>query len=122
MANKREFKKYVEAIGASACNSMMATYYNVEGVDKSKIENAIAQVLGAVGTARSHANVKFDKGMKAFDNAESYYKAKADFFKKLFVKINEDFSKDFDAALKAFNAAIPQDVKELYKKAVSSEN
>lgn len=122
MANKREFKKYVEAIGASACNAMMATYYNVDGADKDAIEKAIAMVLGAVGTARSHANVKFDKGMKAFDDAAAYAKAKEQFFKKLFDKINTDFSNGLDAALKTFNAAIPQNVKDQYKMAVAGNN
>lgn len=121
MANKREFKKYVEAIGASACNAMMATYYNVEGADKDEIEKAIAQVLGAVGTARAHANVRFDKSVKAFGSKEEYAKAKEDFFKKVFVKINDDFSKELDASLKTFNAAIPQSVKDQYKNAVATE-
>lgn len=122
MANKREFKKYVEAIGASACEAMMETYYNVEGADKAAIEKAMGQVLGAVGAARAHANVFFDKGHKAFENPAEYSKAKAEFFKKLFVKINDDFAKELDAALKVFNAAIPANVKEDYKKAVAAEN
>lgn len=122
MANKREFKKYVEAVGASACNAMMATYYNVEGADKEAIEKAIAQVLGAIGAARSHANVKFDKGMKAFPDATAYTKAKEEFFRKVFVKISDDFSKELDDALKTFNAAIPQEVKDQYKKAVAADN
>lgn len=122
MANKREFKKYVEAVGVSACNAMMATYYNVEGADKEAIEKAMAQVLGAIGAARSHANVKFDKGMKAFPDATAYAKAKKEFFRKVFVKISDDFSKELDAALKTFNAAIPQEVKDQYKKAVAADN
>lgn len=119
MANKREFKKYVEAIGASACEAMMATYYNVEGADKNEIAKAIEKVLGAVGTARSNANVTFDKGVKAFPSLSDYSKAKKDFNKKLFVKISDDFTKELDEALKQFNAAIPASVKEAQKKAVN---
>ena len=89
MANKREFKKYVEAIGASACDAMMATY--------------------------------FDKGVKAFDSLEDYCKAKKEFYSKMFVKINDDFAKEIDEALKVFNGAIPQAVKDSYKKAVTAE-
>ena len=119
MANKREFKKYVEAIGASACEAMMSTYYNVEGADKEAIIKAIEQVLGAVGADRSNANVTFDKGVKAFENLKEYSKAKKEFDKKLFVKISDDFTTQLDAALKIFNAAIPQNVKDEYKKAVA---
>lgn len=121
MANKREFKKYVEAVGASACDAMMATYYNVEGADKEAIEKAIVKVLGAVGEAKVNSNVAFDKGVKAFENQSDYSKAKGEFFNKLFDKINGDFAKNIDDALKIFNATIPQAVKDEYKKAVSAE-
>lgn len=117
MGNKREFKKSAEAIGASVCESMMTTYYNTDGVDKAAIEQAIAKVLGAVGAARSNANITFDKGVKAFDNLEAYSKAKTEFYKKLFVKISDDFNKELDEALKQYNAAIPAEVKASQKAA-----
>ena len=119
MANKREFKKYVEAIGASACEAMMSTYYNVDGVDRNAIAKAIEQVLGAVGAAQSNANVTFDKGVKAFVDIKEYSAEKKGFYKKLFVKINDDFSKEVEAALKIFNAAIHQAVKEQNKKEIA---
>lgn len=119
MANKREFKKYAEAVGASACESMMETYYNVKGVDKELVEKAITQVLGAVGAAQSHANVFFDKGHKAFESAEAYSKAKKAFFVKLFDKINADFNAELDAAIKTFNSAIPAEVKAEQKEAAA---
>lgn len=119
MANKREFKKYVEAVGASACEAMMSTYYNVVGVDKKAVSEAINDVMTAVVTARAKSNVFFDKGHKAFESAEAYTKAKQEFFKKLFTRINDDFAADLDAALKKFNAAIPQSVKEDNKKAAA---
>lgn len=120
MANKREFKKYVEAVGASACDAMMATFYNVDGADKDAILKSLKMVLGAVGSARSNANVTFDKGVKAFDSPKEYGKAKKEFYSKMFVKINDDFSKDIDEALKVFNGAIPQAVKDSYKEAVAA--
>jgi hypothetical protein len=121
MANKREFKKYADAVGASACEAMMTTYYTVEGADKKAISDAIEQVLCAVAAARSNADITFDKGVKAFDSLADYSKAKKDFYKKLFVKVNDDFAKDLDKAIKAFNAAIPAQAKEENKKAVAAE-
>lgn len=115
MANKREFKKYVEAIGSSTCEAMMETYYNVKGVDKEAIEKAIEKVLGAIGAAQSNSNIYFDKGVKAFANPKEYSYEKKIFFKKLFDKISVDFNKEIDEALKIFNAAIPQEVKEQQK-------
>jgi len=120
MSNKREFKKYVEAVGASACETMMSAYYNVESVDKAEVEKAMGMVLGAVGVARANSNVSFDKGPKAFENHAEYAKAKQAFFKKLFAKISEDFMAEFEAALKIFNAAVPQVAKDVNKR-VSAE-
>lgn len=115
MANKREFKKYADAVGASVCEEMMEAYYNVKDADKAAIEQAIAKVLGATAAAKSNANVFFDKGHKAFENLKEYSKAKEAFFTQLFAKINDDFSKEIEAAVKQFNAAIPQNVKEEQK-------
>lgn len=115
MANKREFKKYAEATGASVCEAMMLAYYNQQGIDKSAVEKAIAKVLGATAAAKSNANVTFDKGHKAFADLKEYSKAKEIFFAKLFEKINQDFNKEIDEAVKIFNAAIPQSVKDEQK-------
>ncbi len=115
MANKREFKKYVEAVGASACDGMMDVYYTVSSAEKEAIAKAIEKVLGATAAARANANVFFDKGAKAFPTRKEYGKAKKEFFSKLFEKINSDFTKELDDALKVFNAAIPQNVKDQNK-------
>lgn len=115
--NKQEFKKAVEAIGASICNEMMTVYYNEEGVDQDKISQAVAKVLGATGAAKSNANIFFDKGHKAFADEKEYKKAKSDFFKKLFKRIHEDFNAEISAALKLFNDAVPAAVKEANKQA-----
>lgn len=119
MANKREFKKYVEAIGASICDEMMIAYYNVEGIDREKVQSALGKVLGAVGMATSNANVFFDKSAKAFENPKEYGAAKREFFKKLFHKVATDFSATVDEALKEFNAAIPAAEKERLKAAAN---
>ena len=66
MANKREFKKYVDAIGASVIDEMIAAYYNVEKADKDKIAEAMQKVLCAIGRAKNNSNVTFDRGEKAF--------------------------------------------------------
>lgn len=119
MANKREFKKGVDAIGTSVCDEMMAAYYNIEGVDRKAVSDALEKVLVAIGNAKDNANVFFDKGPKAFEDRKAYAKAKAAFFKSLFVKINKDFANELDAALKQFNAAIPASIKAENKAAVA---
>ncbi len=119
MGNKRDFKKTIDAIGANVCNDMMVVYYNVDGVDKEAISNAIGKVLGAVGAAKSHANVFFDKGHRAFNDMKAYSQAKREFFRTLFKKINKDFTDEVNAALKEFNEAIPEDKRKATEQALA---
>lgn len=119
MANKRDFKKSVEAVGAALCDEMMVAYYNVEGVDRGAIETAIAKVLGAVASARANANMHFDRGAKAFENPGAYTTAKREYFTALFERITKDYNAAVDEALKLFNGAIPASVKEDNKNSVN---
>lgn len=119
MANKRDFKKYVECLGATVCENMMTSYYNVEGIDHEAVEQAIGKVLGASGAAKSHANIFFDKGEKAFADKKEYLTEKKRFFKALFQKIASDFEAEMGAALKQYNAAIPESVRKQQKEAVA---
>ena len=115
MANKREFKKYVDALGVSLIDEMVVVYHNVKGADKDQISKAIEIVLVGVAKAKNNANVFFDRGVKSFESHEAYSKAKAAFFKTLFEKINKEFADDVNEALKLFNATIPNDEKERNK-------
>lgn len=120
MANKREFKKFTDALGASVIDEMISAYYNVEGVDKDKVSQAMEKVLGAIGKAKNHANIYFDKGPKAFADMKEYSKAKKLFFVNLFDKIETEFNEEINAGLKLFNAALPADAK-AHNKEVAAE-
>lgn len=120
MANKREFKKYVDAIGASVIDEMIAAYYNVEKADKDKIAEAMQKVLCAIGRAKNNSNVTFDCGEKAFGDKKEYVTAKKNFYKSLFDKIFTEFDEETGAALKEFNAAIPEEVKMMNKESVNA--
>ena len=115
--NKRDFKKYVESVGDSACASMVDIFDSNENIDKEKVANAVEKVIAAVAAAKTNADVTFDKGVKAFDSIVEYSKAKKAFYKQLFKKIYEDFYNDLDEAVKEFNSAVPEDVKESNKAA-----
>lgn len=119
MANKRDFKKSVDAIGASVCNDMMVAYYNIPGADRKKIAEAIQKVLTAIANAKDNANVYFDRGVKAFDDHQAYAKAKGEFFKALFHKIDSEFAEELSTAVKEFNSAIPEVAKAKNKEAVA---
>lgn len=120
MVNKREFKKQVDALGASVIDEMVSSFYNVEGADKDKITEAIQEVLGAVGAAKSHANIFFDKGVKAFESKKEYADEKKKFFRALFDKIETEFNERVNSALKTFNSALPESVKAHNKEVANS--
>ena len=109
--NKRDFKKYVEALGDSACASMAEVYDTVENVDKEKVADAVEKVIAATAAAKANADVTFDKGVKAFENIQAYSKAKKLFFRQLFDKITNDFYAELEEAVKLFNTAIPEEAK-----------
>lgn len=115
MANKRDFKKSVDAVGAAICNEMMSAYYNIEGIDKNAVSEAIQKVLSAVVKAKDNSNIFFDKGVKAFADHQEYSKAKKSYFKALFNKIHTEFTEEINVALKQFNNAVPADVKKANK-------
>lgn len=118
MANKREFKKYVDALGASIVSEIAIAYENVKDANKDELQKAYSQVLGAVGAAKSNANRFFDRGRKGFADVKEYGKNKQEFFKALFKKIEKDFSDEVNGAIKVFNAALPASEKEANKELV----
>lgn len=97
----------------------MSAYYNVESVDKAEVEKAMGMVLGAVGVARANSmsrSIKVPRLLKIMLNMPRQNKL----FQKLFAKISEDFMAELEAALKIFNAAVPQVAKDVNKR-VSAE-
>ena len=119
MANKRTFKKAVNTMSAAICEEMMFAFVNEPKADQKKISEAVGQVLEASESALDNSNVKFDRGVKAFASLADYSKAKADFFKALFNKIISDYNTAISVAMKTFNEALPQEVKDQQKASVA---
>lgn len=105
MANKREFKKSVEALSSAIVDEMMASYYNMQNVDKDKILTAVTKILGAMETAKIDSNKLFDKGEKDFDSVSDYIKAKRQFNKNKFEAAVNAFNDNLGEALKDYNEA-----------------
>ena len=120
MPNKREFKKYADALGASIIDEMISAYYNVENADRDKIAKAMETVLGAIGKAKNNANITFDKGPKAFGGLKEYSQAKAKFYNSLFDKIETEFGEEVNQALHLFNEALPAEEKARNKEAANA--
>ena len=111
MANKRVFKKYVHEVTGAVVNDMMGATYLFDKVDKDKIDKAIIDLLADSEAAIVKLNVKYDKTLKAFGNAKEYRKAKRNFYKDLYTKINGEFAKAVEKALQEFNSSFPEELK-----------
>lgn len=108
MANKREFKKDVDAKCASLLDEMMDSYVEADKEGRDKISQAIEMVLTALAKAKNHANLFFDRGPRSFENKKDYINAKEAFFKNLFDKINTELCEDINKAQKVYKSALPQ--------------
>lgn len=115
MANKREFKKYINTVCDNLISDMTYAAYTVEGADKAAIDDAIIGLLKAGAEAVMKSNVKYDKTRRAFDNEHAYIMEKEKFFKALYNKVNKEFAAAVSEAIKKFNAAIPENVKDSQK-------
>lgn len=108
MANKRQFKKSVDALSAALADEMMASYYNVKEADRDKISQAIAKIATAMTEAKHNAARLFGKGVKEFENLAAYNKAKAEFTKQKYTEAIEQYNKALGEALKAYNEGMPK--------------
>lgn len=115
MANKREFKKYVNTVCDNIISEMTYASYVNEGADVQAIDDAVVEVLRAGGDALLKSNVKYDKSARAFDNEHDYHVARDRFFHEMFRKINKEFVAAIEGALKKFNSALPAEVKAAQK-------
>lgn len=115
MANKRDFRKYVGIVVNDICQDMMMAYYNIENADVNAIDEAIIDVLKAGEIALAQSNVKFDKTRKAFANPKEYNTEKSKFHRIVYTKIHKEMNEAIGEALKKFNSAIPQEVKDQNK-------
>lgn len=116
MANKRIFKKSVNKLTSALIQDMMTASVVFDGSDKEAVDKAIINLIKGSETAVVKANVKFDKGVKAFESKAEYSKAKAGFFHDVFKKLKKEYSECVDSAMATFNGAFPSDLKESLKK------
>lgn len=110
MASKRDFKKYIAAASNAVSQNMMFVGCTVDGVDNDAVNEAIIDILKAAELSILKANVKFDKTPKACGEG-TYSKERRAFYKALFKKANKDYVQALNAAIKKFNAAVPEEAK-----------
>ena len=108
MANKREFKKSVDALSSALVDEMMASYYNVKEADRDKISQAIAKIVSAMGKAKKDTNKLFGKGVKEFESIAAYNSAKSQHTKEKYKHAIAEYNNALGEALKAYNEGMPK--------------
>ena len=108
MANKREFKKSVEALTSALVDEMMASYYNENEADREKLSQAMAKVVTAMGKAKKEVGVLFGKGAKEFENLAAYNRAKAKHTKEKYASAIKGYNDALAEALKVYNEGMPK--------------
>lgn len=108
MANKRDFKKSVEALSSALVDEMMASYYTQKEADRDKISQAIAKIVAAMGKAKKVASKTFDKKIREFEHLAAYNNAKAQFTKENYDKAIAEYNEALGEALKDYNEGMPK--------------
>lgn len=107
MANKREFKKSLDALSSAIIDEMAASLYNVKESDAKKINDAIIKIAKAVVKAKKDTNVLFGKGVKEFASLAEYNKAKEAFTKQKYDEAIAHYNEALSEALKLYNEGMP---------------
>lgn len=108
MANKRQFKKSLEALSSALVNEMMANMYNEKEADSKKINEAITKVVGAMLKAKQDTSVLFGKGMKEFAHLKDYNNAKSLHNKEKYRQAIANYNEALGEALKLYNEGMPK--------------
>lgn len=108
MANKRQFKKSLDALSSALVEEMMASLYNVKEADSKKINEAISKIAGAMLKAKKDSNVLFGKGMKEFADIVAYNKAKSEATKQKYKEAVAKYNEALSEAMKAYNEGMPK--------------
>lgn len=108
MANKREFKKSVDALSSALVNEMMASLYNVKEADTLKLNEAISKIAQAMVAAKKDTSKLFDKGLKDFNNLSEYNAAKAKHTKEKYKEAIAKYNEALGEALKSYNEGMPK--------------
>ncbi|MDE6207520.1 MAG: hypothetical protein K2M55_06895 [Muribaculaceae bacterium] len=117
MANKRELKKFIRnTCGALALDMIQAgeLFPVIESQDVQKVVLEAAKLQTA--TLR-RIEIAFDRRRADFENAKEYAKARHEYYNKAYAALLDNFDKEVAAILTLMNQSLPEEVREVFKKA-----
>jgi len=116
MANKRNLKKQIRYMcGDMATECLIAAEY-VKGVDGNEMRRIVGEIAALQENSLANTQFFFDKTPSEFASRQEYNRARRAYFKKAFATFREKFNSRIQEIVKAMNAALPQEAKDLNKK------
>ena len=119
MANKRELKKFIRnSCGAVAVDMVLAreAFPQIKSNDvHTVVRDAVALQENTIGKV----NISFDRCPSDFENAADYAKARRAYFRHAYHKLLVEFDEGIQAIVKTMNAALPQEVRQKIKEALT---
>lgn len=106
--NKRQYKKAIDALGTGMCVEIFNIGVSTKGADSAKINEAINIVWSAMDATKHGANLFFPRKEREFDDRAAYNRARNEFYRAAFARLNSEFETQIDEALKLVNAAAPK--------------
>lgn len=100
--------------------SMMLIAYNNEGVDLDKVDEAVARLLAGANSVIDRSNTFFGRKFRDFESREARDAERKAFFADLFRGLKADFTSEMNEALKIFNSALPESLREQNKNLVNA--
>lgn len=119
MANKRELKKFIRtSCGAAAVDMILAREAFPE-IKRNDVYSIVAEAVSLQQNMLSRVGINFDRVPRDFENKAQYNKERNKYYRQAYGKLLDDFGKGLDELVKKMNEALPQEVRNKIKEALS---
>lgn len=121
MANKRQLKKFIKnSCGSIAAGTVLAAVVFPD-VDRNAVNEIVNDAVELQTKSLSRINVSFDKREADFENRGAYNKARHEYYAAALRSLLKDFDAKVLELVAKMNAAMPQAVRDEFKKAAAAE-
>lgn len=115
--NKRNLKKLIKLTCGDLAGECIVARDLIPGVDVEKMNDNIISIACLQSQALCRISISFDKAAKEFQTKKEYKKARKEYFKEAYHMLIADFYQNVGEIVKAMNATLPDEQKELNKAA-----
>ena len=116
MANKRELKKLVKYVCGELAGECIVARDLIPGMDFYKMNDIIIMIADLQATTLNRVNFVFDKTKQEFSSEKDYTSARKKYYAIAYSTLHKDFNKKVDEIVKAMNAQLLDEQKEVNKK------